>query len=334
MAFIDRIKPAPVGGGFAMDEYWVWCGSVIEGEDGRYHMFAARWPKELPFFEGYEVHSEIVRAESETPEGPYEFREVVLPERGEDYWDGRMTHNPTVRVYKRHYLLYYIGATYVGDAPTIQELRDKSSPKTGESYNNIRIGLAVSKSVTGPWQRMDEPILMPRAGKWDSKVVTNPAPCVLKDGRVFLYYRSNTPDGLRIGLAGADHFGGPYERLEDDPVIEFGDGGHVEDPFVWQTGKGFEMLAKDMSGSITGEKHAGVHALSKDGVAWELAPTPKAYSRTVRWDDGTETTQGSLERPQLLIKRERPTHLFAATGDGPGGFRNATRTWNMVMPLG
>jgi len=26
-------------------------------------------------------------------------------------------------------------------------------------------------------------------------------------------------------------------------------------------------------------------------------------------------------------------HLFAATGDGAGGFGNMTRTWNMVVPL-
>ena len=29
----------------------------------------------------------------------------------------------------------------------------------------------------------------------------------------------------------------------------------------------------------------------------------------------------------------QPTHLFCATADGPGGFRNATRTWNMALPL-
>ncbi|MGV2786981.1 glycosyl hydrolase family 43, partial [Clostridium perfringens] len=31
--------PAPVAGGFRMPGYWIWCGSVIKGEDGRYHMF-------------------------------------------------------------------------------------------------------------------------------------------------------------------------------------------------------------------------------------------------------------------------------------------------------
>jgi len=45
------------------------------------------------------------------------------------------------------------------------------------------------------------------------------------------------------------------------------------------------------------------------------------------------TTQGAFERTQLLIENGVPTHLFAATGDGPGGFDHALRTWNMVVPL-
>ena len=50
--FHDRILPALRGKGFRQEEYWVWCGSVTEGEDGRFHMFAARWPKKYPFFHG------------------------------------------------------------------------------------------------------------------------------------------------------------------------------------------------------------------------------------------------------------------------------------------
>ncbi|MEG2500550.1 MAG: hypothetical protein RSA78_05740, partial [Oscillospiraceae bacterium] len=46
---------APCGGGFSMEGYWVWCGSVIKGEDGKYHMFASRWKKTLPFHPGWGV---------------------------------------------------------------------------------------------------------------------------------------------------------------------------------------------------------------------------------------------------------------------------------------
>ena len=43
---------------------------------------------------------------------------------------------------------------------------------------------------------------------------------------------------------------------------------------------------------------------------------------------------GSLERPQVLFDSEgRPRALFAAAADGPGGFQNASNTWNQVFLL-
>ncbi|MEA4889857.1 MAG: glycoside hydrolase family protein [Clostridiaceae bacterium] len=316
-----------------MDDYWVWCGSVIQGEDGHYHMFASRWPKSLPFFQGYIACSEIVRAESDTPEGPYIFQEIVLGDRGEAFWDGRMTHNPAIRKVGDTYLLFYIGATYPGAKPDAAELSRSHVPVTTTCYHSIRIGMATAKSIKGPWLRPDKPILEPRPGKWDCTVVTNPAPCILDNGFICLYYRSNTPEGLKIGVAGAKDYASPFYRLKDEPALTLIDGGQVEDPFVWRQDGHFEMIAKDMTGEITGEKHAGIHALSADGLEWFLADPPKAYSRRVIWDNGAVTIQGSLERPQLLFCQNVPTHLFAATADGPGGFDQACRTWNMVIPL-
>ena len=334
MAFLDRIRPAPVGGGFAMDDWWVWCGSVVGGDDGLYHMMAARWPKRFPFFSGYLMYSEIVHAVSETPEGPYEFESIALPARGEQFWDGQITHNPAIRKYGDGYLLFYIGSTYPGPQPEPGEFIDGKHPKTDVCYPNIRIGLATADSPYGPWKRRDEPILLPRPGKWDCSVVTNPAPCVLDDGSILLYYRSNTPAGLRIGATKAASPEGPFERISDEPVLHLREKEFVEDPFVWQAGDHFEMLAKDWTGGTTGESGAGLHAFSDDGLVWSVAEEPKAYSRRVAWDDGTVTVQGCLERPQLLFHDGVPTHLFAATADGPGGFDSATRTWNMVIPLG
>ncbi len=334
--FMARLRPAPLNGGFRRDGWWVWGGSPIRGEDGRYHLFASCWPKRFPFFEGYIAYSRVVRAVSESPEGPYSFVEEVLPPRGSGFWDGRMTHNPTVRRCGDQYLLFYIGATHDGPDPSPAELGTETFPVVcNVIYRTVRIGMAVADSVCGPWHRPDRPVLEPRPGKWDSTVVTNPAPVVLGDGRLLLYYRSNTPRGLRLGVAAAPGPDAPFERLRDDPVLQLPDGNFVEDPFVWRAGDHYEMVAKDMTGGITGEKHAGVHAFSSDALAWRLAPQPKAWSKRIRWNDGSETVQGALERPQLLFDEAgAPTHLFAATADGPGGFRNAENTWTLVVPLG
>ena len=80
----ERLQPVAHGRGLRMDGYFVWCGSVIKvGET--YHMFASRWPAETNFPDGYRTHSEIVRATTERPEGPYTFQEVVVGKRP-DAW--------------------------------------------------------------------------------------------------------------------------------------------------------------------------------------------------------------------------------------------------------
>lgn len=337
-AFIDRLQPAPVGGGFAMDGWWVWCGSAIRGEDGRYHLFASRWPRKLPFAVGYPLRSEIVRAVADKPEGPYTFAEVVLPARGEAFWDGRMTHNPTIHFWRGTYYLFYIGATYAGPTPADHDPLDKPEDKIrrGRSWFNIRIGIATAPRPEGPWTRFDKPAFDVRPEGWDRFIVTNPAPCIRDDGKTLLIYRTPGAIHALLGAAGADHPLGPYKRLSLQPVFEFHptEAKFVEDPYVWWNGDRYEMIAKDLSGNLTGEYHSGVHATSRDGLDWRVSDPPKAYSRNILWSDGTRTTQGSFERPQLLFHDGRPTHLFAATADGPGGFDRATRTWNMVVPIG
>ncbi|WP_202128775.1 glycoside hydrolase family protein [Paenibacillus dendrobii] len=332
----ERMLPAPVGGGFRMENWWVWCGSVVRGEDGRYHMFASRWPKWLPMHPGWLIRSEIVRAVSDTPEGPYEYAETVLPARGAEYWDGRSTHNPHIIRHNGKFLLYYMGSTHPfaeaepGDTVEMDDCRVIAA-RAGK-----RVGLAVADSVLGPWKRMDAPILPVRPGKFDSYLTSNPAPCIREDGSVLLIYKARRYEGhtygkMTLGAAEADTPEGPYHVISEQPL--FPPQVHVEDPFIWRTEEGYAMIAKDMEGHLCGEKHGGILAVSVNGTDWKLADSRKAYSRTVVWDDGQERVMGSFERPFLLFQDGKPTHMFAAVADGPGGFRQAENTWNMVIPL-
>src|SRR5690606_5663285 len=135
--------------------------------------------------------------------------------------------------------------------------------------------------------------------------------------RVLLVYKSVTKRGdpLRFGVAGSDSIFGPYRRLRDEPIFDFAGGQHVEDPYVWHDGQRYQMVMKDMEGGIAGEPRAGVHAVSDDGVDWRLSDPPLAWSRRLRFDDGSTRTCDAMERPQLLIEAGRPTHLFCATCD-------------------
>jgi hypothetical protein len=344
--FRARLRPAPRDGGFAMDGYWVWCGSCARGEDGRYHLFASRWPKRLPFHPNWVSNSEVVRASADHPSGPYTFEEVVLPPRP-GHWDATMTHNlthnPTIHRHGDTWILFYTGARGIGrdgtDAPPQEAI---SQEQYALHWLTKRIGIATAPHITGPWTRRDAPILDVRPGEWDSDITSNAAPAVRPDGSVVLVYKSSlgrmsTRDQapLKLGVAVADHWAGPYRRARLTPLDEFnGPATNIEDPYLWWQDDHYEAIFKDMTGAICGEHADGIHAWSEDGVRWHLADDPLAYSRKLVWDDGTVTHQGQFERVQLLLENGRPTHLFAATGDGAGGFDKMTRTWNMVVPLG
>lgn len=343
MNLAEQMKEAPIKGGFRMDGYWVWCGSVIKGEDNRYHMFASRWPKHLPMHPGWMLESEVVRAVSDTPEGPYEFMEVVLGNRGAAYWDGRSCHNPQIRKYEDNYLLYYTGITHPfedveeGEQITLQDKRVISA------RSNKRIGLAVSKSIFGPWERRDQPILGTRSDKFDSFLTSNPAPCINEDGSVILVYKARKYIGNRhsgfmmFGVAKAERYDSEYMPVLEEPLFSEYQLGkeaiNVEDPFIWSQNGIYKMIAKDMNGNICGEKHAGIYAESTDGIHWSLLRGVKSYSRKVLWDDGTTRVMASLERPNILFDGGEPSHMFFATADGDGDFTNASDTWNMVIPL-
>ena len=128
--FASRLEPAVLGGGFEQPDYWVWCGAPIRGDDGLFHLFASRVPKELVFSPSWLYCSEIVRAEADTAAGPYRFAEVVLPVRGGEFFDARCTHNPHIRKVGDTYLLLYMGTTYDGPTPTPEEQEVRNSPRS------------------------------------------------------------------------------------------------------------------------------------------------------------------------------------------------------------
>src|SRR5690606_20042826 len=138
---------------------------------------------------------------------------------------------------------------------------------------------------------------------------------------------------LLLGAAQADSFLGPYLRLSNKPIFSFHtDQNHendVEDPFVWHNGQHFELIMKDRYGKICGEEGGGIHAYSKDGIDWHLSKAVKAYSKTIRWNDGSISHPANFERPFLLFENGKLPHLFAATGAGTESCQLAG-IWYMV----
>lgn len=320
--FLNKLEPGTINGTFSLEGHIVWGASVIQHDDGKYYMFASFWPESKGI---WVTHSQVALAIADKPEGPYEFKKVVLPNRDQKYWDGMMTHNPTIRKYKDTYYLFYIGVTFDFER---QQVSNKN--EYGIAWDNKRIGVATAKHPEGPWTRYDKPLIEPRAGHWDLVNTSNPAPVIHEDGSVTMFYKSsNIPsperntitnkDGLPryiLGVAHSKNIFGNYERLgEQDGLINVeGKLVSLEDPFVWHDGNLYHMLVKNFDSVGNAKGMGGIYVWSKDGINWFLpADDPEAYSLNVTWEEGISTKQERLERPQVYFEDGRPKYLFLAT---------------------
>lgn len=333
---IEKLQPAPLEGGFRMDEYWVWGASVVE-EKGQYHMYATRVPMKYKFHPGWMIASEIVHAVSDKLEGPYRFSEVALSRRGAQYWDGLSVYNPQAFKHKGKYYLYYGGTRHAYEEPTDEQLTLASKWCVSSRFNK-RVGLAVSDSPYGPWIRSDKPALDVEPNTFYSYLVSNPAPVILPDGQVYMLFKGRRTEEngkysrMQLGVAYAPSLEAPMKVLNGkEPVFKLKENGEAEDPFLWYENGCFYTVFKDQVGKYTGERGAGVRAYSKDCIHWTVCDPPKAYSKTVLWSDGTKSYQGNLERPFIFFRKGKPLCIFFATMTGTGF--NGEKAWNMVIPI-
>ncbi|MEG2514403.1 MAG: glycoside hydrolase family protein, partial [Bacteroidaceae bacterium] len=337
-SLFSRLGKAIQTPAFESEGYWVWGSSVVKGEDNLYHMFVSRFPKTLPFHPGWMIASEIVHAVSAVPQGPYKFSDIALSDRGAQYWDGKSSHNPRILKHNHKYYLIYMGSTHPFDNPRSEQLT-LDSPWCTIGRANKRVGLAIADTPYGPWKRLDEPILKTKPNTFYSFLTSNPSPVIQEDGSVMMIFKGRhyidyKHSDMSLGIAYAPSVEGPYQVLNDDkPIFQVDGQGEAEDPFLWKDKEGYHVIFKDHVAKFTGERGGGVMAHSKDGINWTIDKDPKAYSRTVEWEDGRVEMQGQLERPFILFENGVPTYIFFATMDGSGGFENATRSWNMVIPL-
>lgn len=288
-----RELPAPKSSGFKMKGWYIWGGSAIRVES-IYHLFASRWPKTTEFPAGYMTHSEIVRATSENPLGPFTFQEKVIGERKAGCWDAGMAHNPTIHKVGDKFVLFYIGT-------------DK-----GSSYRQI--GYATSPSITGPWTRSDKPIDF-------GQDANNPAVYVEPHGEIKMMWRTKK---LRVFVATAPSYDETF-TIQNDNVWPHH---KLEDFYLFKHAAIYHMICEDNVGGISGHERWGVHFTSPDGVhEWTPAPQRIFYDHTLHFKDGTSLQCERRERPQLLLNENGvPIYLYTSV-------LYKGQAWNQVVPL-
>lgn len=362
------LQPIPRSARFDDPGYYVWCGSVVRGRDGRYHLFYSRWPLARGFH-SWVTHSEIARAVADSPLGPFKHADVVLPARGASHWDGLCTHNPTVHRFGDRYFLYYMGNT--GDGIV-------AAPATlnWTHRNNQRIGVAVADAPEGPWRRRDTPLIAPTDGFHDALCCTNPTIAYRPTGAHWPAV-AHQPAGARraaedylmiykaVGRERPLPFGGPVVHIAavgaspEGPFVKqprplFTSAGSdfpAEDPFIWtdRTDRADRTGGTDETGGTGGTDGGRVRAIVKDmagafthrgrslalfesadgGLDWTPATHPLVSGLELRWADGQTQRVEYLERPQLLIEDGRPCVLYLAVRPMDA----ALPTFNVHVPL-
>jgi alpha-L-fucosidase 2 len=329
------VQPVPLDSKFAVSNYYVWCGSAVKGDDGRYHLFYSRWPTSNlhKFAPGWAIVSEVAYAIGDSPRGPFTHVNVALPKRGtnaatgQKFWDADMTHNPYCIRKDGKWWLYYLGN--YGDGTYNNHL------------NHDRIGVAVADNPAGPWTRLDQPSVdvSTNTADFDSLRLSNPAVTVRPDGKILMIYKAVTAasgNAVRFGACIADSPTNTYVKQASVAGQIFkapgGDWMVAEDPFIWFSpnyDNQYYAVVRDVVGTFTGASGGLALFKSEDGLNWTNAVNAGVLGTSFKWANGSNSLS-RIERPWVLLENNEPTVLFGATdGYDPGG----RIAYNVQIPL-
>ena len=314
-----------------------WCTSVHYDPDSDDYFAVVSFMMLHCTLDYWTTNSEVVLVRGSSPFGPFDPAglRVLLPP---------FAHNPkVVRYIDGMWLLFFIGAVDGSIKPTncttgsaSQQPQQTGSARADPGNDGARVAMA--KSSSGPWTLWNggAALFAPNDSVWYHNCVTNPAPVVLPNGTVLLYFTAN-PDsvhgphtGNAIAVARAPHWSGPYTVLDTDGGVTSPD---AEDPFVLRDHRGhFHMLVNTntghwMSGNLTG-LYTG-HAWSYDGITWSDQYLG-SVATTVHFDDGSSTVFSYRERPDIYTDNDRKPIAFATGMTGVDGYSDS---FSFVQPI-
>lgn len=304
---------------------WTWGGSVIKGEDGKYHMLYARWPEglvgrskedqekgRLKGFSGWLKYSEIAHAVSDKPNGPFKYTKTVLTGSGkEGAWDQWNAHNPHIKKFNGKYYLYYIATSPVEDKSWWKAL-----------IGGQRIGVIETDSLTdliaGNWEHPDKPLVVPDNVKTFHRAV-NPSVTEGPDGKYYMMFKSYTDITGRNGhmthwLATAPTPTGPFEVVAN---VLHSKEYSAEDPYFWYDKKRerFYAIVKSWANNSKLTKIGSLALItSKDGITgWKPAKHKLVVDREYTNNKGEKVQLTNIERPQLLLDEDnQPICLYTS----------------------
>ena len=260
-----------------MRQWDYWDGQIIKAHDGKYHLFASRWPQE----KGHKGWSGslAVHAVSENLMGPYMDKGVCWPSD-----TGGKGHNVTALVLPDGSYAVVVSETRPGD-------------------------VFVSKSLDGPWTHLGA---IKIAENEFSKLgrMSNASVMVRPDGNFEIVPRSGAI------LISKDGVLGPYTVQDKgvyDTISEMDDipKHYLEDPVVWYSGGLYHIVVNDWYA------RRAYHLTSADGITkWKFRSVAyDPTSRFLRYTDGTPNHWHKMERPSVYMENGHVTAMTLAVID-------------------
>jgi len=321
----------------------VWGSSPIIGPDGKVHIYAAQWdrPEKDGFggktsdgkTTGWTSSSEIAHYVGNSPEGPFEFLRIAVPDEDGDF---NAPHNPTIKFIDGKYVLLFIvnsGSTkgqriimYVAD-----DLNDDWKPAKGVEPDGTVLRKSTDPSI------------------WDhSAYLGNSNPCLIKhDGKYKLYFKAvipvpdhvksykNTNRTWTYGVALSNSLEGPYTK---EPARVTKTYNPLEDAYVFEHNSRIWMFSRDMMEKRGG---GGLLWMSDDGMEFDYEEAVLGFHHLDHYIGKEEaaklqryrgTKQGHLERPQVLFIDGKPEYLYMATGLGfPRPYGSCSYVFKMTI---
>eukprot|EP00039_Didymoeca_costata_P002943 m.64037 g.64037 ORF g.64037 m.64037 type:complete len:788 (+) comp11619_c0_seq3:101-2464(+) len=317
-----RLLPAPKENGYQHENMSSWGGSIVQDQSGTYHMFASQITEGCGL-DAWSTNSEIIRATSDSPVGPYQFAEVVV---------NRFAHEPNViftggsNVSKVMLLgtMYptppqgFVNCTkhtkYTRIANTSTKIRDPVPKNTYLWTADTPEGIAKAERQLA----IDAKI-------WDSDPLHNDAICdtnaaaaVVNDGSIVGLWRKCETDHLHTvphTFKASDGGNGVTYKPNISVNVPYIAHAAAEDPMVYTqihtTGDNTsttilhailhdEQITRCADAPV-GCWPGGRHAFSDDGGnTWNYSPFD-AYNGTVQYDNGDLEIYYLRARPHMLL---------------------------------
>jgi hypothetical protein len=277
----DNVLPRDPGNGLedpTMKRWCYWDGQIMQGLDGKFHLFASRWDQERGH-SGW-LGSVAVHAISDNPMGPYRDTGMMWPDN-----QGGKGHNVTALVLPDKRYAVVVSETRPGD-------------------------VFVSKSLDGPWVYIGS--IKVNIGEGDNPRdarMSNLSILLRPDGKFEIVPRSGAIMISSDGILGPYKLQGPsiYRGIPGLPTH------NLEDPVIWYSGGMYHIVVNCWS-----ERKAfhltspdGIRNWKNRGLAYD--PTRDF----VRYVDGALNHWNKMERPSVFLENGHVAYFTFAVLDIP-----------------